>query len=494
MTIKARADATPTGQAGFSLLELLVAMLILTEVIAGILLLFTGLSDIARVQTDIAEMQQTQRVGQRELVEIVRRAGIGGLPATVRNQAAVTGIFPDGLAIAVDNSVAADILISDDADDPGGIGDGGADGEFPDKVLEGSDILIVRGVFSTPLYYVTPQVTTQIAGDPASMLSNAVAPYRLLDQTLTLQDNNQGLVQDLEPLEDALTTFPKQVLIVRDLLNPGAYGLLETNGLAQTIAACGGNCLSINIRFSDADEAQTLGDLMAGSVLVGAGSGHSVEVGGAGGRTVQFPRHIGMIGLLNEYRYFLRPDSDDPLQTTPTSTALPRLVLGRASMLPGTRTQLGDTLDIADNLLDLQVAVGIDISDDCPPACTAADLLERGRVTEPLDFNDRDEDEVWFNHPGDVAHGFFDSSALEPTVHFPRFHFVRVTTIVHAGRAERGHRVTPFEWIEDENRSDTQTFTLDGVQFRYNDTFNNISLKNYRRRMLTTTIDLRNLQ
>ena len=71
---------------------------------AAILLLFTGLTDIARAQTNVAEVQQTQRVTHRSIAQVIRETGVGGLPFSVAGPQGNPGVFPNGLAIAVRNN------------------------------------------------------------------------------------------------------------------------------------------------------------------------------------------------------------------------------------------------------------------------------------------------------------------------------------------------------------------------------------------------------
>ncbi len=457
-------------EAGFTLIELLIAMVVMVEVMAAILLLFTSLSDIARVQTDTAEMQQAHRVGQRSMIEVVREAGLGGLPATAEgppNNPLFPGVFPDGIALAVQNNVPAGTRIA---------------GAASDTVLPGSDILSVRGVFSTPVYYFTPQVELRNANDALSFLDGPAEPYILSNETLTIPGQFDRNVQDLSLLEEALTMEPNRLLILRNLVSPGTYAVVETTGIDADIASCGG-CLRIDIQLTTSTEADAYADLMAGSL---ATAGLDVQIGGPG-RTVPFPSRFGAIGILDEYRFYVRPDpdfvvgdddADHSLQLTNTNSRIPRFRLSRLSVRPGTGTAIGNPIDIADNLLDLQVVVGIDTSPPCPPSCSAADRLERGRITEDRTEND----EVVFNHPADALVDFTRGAAG-----LPEIHFLRITSVVHAQRPERGYSATSLAFVEDSDRS--QPLTINGVAFTYNE-----SLKIYRRRVLSTVVDLRNVR
>ncbi len=449
-------------EAGFSLIELLIAMFVLTEVMAAILLLFTGLSDIARAQTNIAEIQQNQRLTHRALGEVVRETGLGGLPATVAGPQGNPGVFPDGLAIGLRNNVPANTRVRPTFG-------------TSELVLQGSDVLTVRGVFSTPIYYVSPQLASRDPDNPGtSLLTGAAEPYQLAGRQLTIPGRFLGSLQDFQPLIDAINAQAPRLLIVRDLLNPQSYGLLEVTGIAQLPAACPTGCLSLNVTFSDSGDAPFYAQL----VPQRAGS-FSVQYGAA---TVPFPRRIGAIGLLEEFRYFVRGDDTQDVLLSDRSGTIPTPMLSRISVIPRTDNLVGNRVDIAENVFDLQVAFGIDTSQTCPPVCDAATIMGRGQILEDYTQND----EVFFNHPQDAPGNLPDFSPSNTGS--PEFHFVRLTTFLLADRVEQGHRGTPIGQPEDQVRR-AQEINFGSGDFDYLN-----SLPNYRRRLLSTVVDLRNLR
>jgi len=463
-------------EAGFSLIELMIALLVMTEALIAILMLFTSLSDVARVQTSVAEMQQTQRIAQREMFELVRNAGYGGLPITARDiprplgpSVPAPGEFPDGLAIEVINNVPLGTRIA---------------GPGSDEVVPGSDILIVRGVFTTPIYYISPQLETRddVGGDSDSLL-DLISPG-LFDlsssgpqvETIKIEDsfnrspfNPAGIKQDLQPLIDALEDEPDRLLIARDLMNPGAYGVMQSTEIRRDLAACGGDCIEVRVELTGQADALAYADLMNGSTLQpGVPGGHQVDIDGT--RRVAFPRHIGAIGILDEFRFYLRADPTRMLPQAGNLAEVPTFVLSRLSVRPGTDVQIGPRIDIADNLLDLQIAAGIDRS-------PLNQLPARGQVLE----DGTENDEVLFNHPMDTLPAFTAAN------NSPQIQFIRITTLVHAGRPERGHQARSLLFVEDSDRSGT--FSVAGVSFNYN-----TGMAPYRRRLMSTVVDLRNVQ
>ena len=455
--------ADRSAEAGFSLLELLIAMFVLTEVMAAILLLFTGLTDIARAQTNIAEVQQTQRVTHRSVARAIREAGRGGLPATVLGpQNPVTpGVFPDGLAVAMRNNVPANAKIQ-----PTLLA-------ASDDVLEGSDVLIARGVFSTPIYYISPQIGTVDLDNPGvSLLTGGAEPFSLQNRLLTIPGRFLDAIQDFQPLIDAIALRSPRLLVVRDVLNPQSYGVIEVTAV-DTPPACVGCPITLSVNFTDA------GDVSAYAELVPPRDGsHALTVTGA--QTVPFPKRIGAVGLLEEYRFYIRPDASRPILLADRANTIPTPMLSRIEVIPNTDIQVGNRLDIAENVFDLQIAVGIDTSPVCDTAtCSAAVLLERGRITEDRTVTE----EVFFNHPDDDD----PTNLPDFSTGLPDFHFLRLTTVVLADRVERGHSGSILAQVEDRVRS-TDTVSFGGGSFSYAN-----SLPGYRRRLLSTVIDLRNL-
>ena len=122
----------PRGQRGFTLIEVTVSLIVTVIVLLGVLALFDFSNKLTRVQTNISDMQQSLRVAQTDSVRLIRMAGRGGLPV---------GNLPDGY---------------------GGGGRQQRGGRHPlpsatprtPEIVHGSDVLTVRGVFSTPIYQI----------------------------------------------------------------------------------------------------------------------------------------------------------------------------------------------------------------------------------------------------------------------------------------------------------------------------------------------------
>jgi hypothetical protein len=173
----------------------------------------------------------------------------------------------------------------------------------------------------------------------------------------------------------------------------------------------------------------------------------------------QFPdalRTVAMMGILEEYRYYVR---DAP----------PAPRLSRARFYPGTQTAYGTTAqeqganltaDVADNILDLQVALGIDRFGE-------AETIEDTRNgADDWLFNSLDDD------PTSAAWNSLDNP----------LYYLRITTLARTDRIDPKYVSPPIDAIEDHVYGETAVPADDERLDR-----------SYRRRLLQTVVDLRNL-
>src|SRR5436305_5082755 len=129
-----RAGRLADDAPGFTLVELAVALFVGVEVILATLLLFDFRRELSRLQGDAAGMEQSLRAAQYDMVRLIRQAGRGGLPAGP--SPSLAGGYR-GAAIAVRDNVGPEARVA---------------GAASPRVAAGTDVLTVRGVFSTPVY------------------------------------------------------------------------------------------------------------------------------------------------------------------------------------------------------------------------------------------------------------------------------------------------------------------------------------------------------
>jgi hypothetical protein len=176
---------------------------------------------------------------------------------------------------------------------------------------------------------------------------------------------------------------------------------------------------------------------------------------------------VAYAGILEEYKYYIRETRAVPAD--PASDLMPRL--SRARVYPGTNEAWkGDdtnlAVDIADNILDLQASMGIDLNGN-------------GAILEGTDVASRKTDEWLFNQVGDPADTVtWNGTATSPT----RLFFLRINTIARTERRDPKYKSTLFGVIEDKDYSDP-------AYSKYNSTTERM----YRHQSLQTLVDLRNL-
>src|SRR4028119_1485410 len=213
--------------AGFTMAELMVTLVLFSVVVLGMLMMFDMNSRIARVEGHTAEMQQSPRVAQQDLVRNVRMAARGGLPSALFPEGAYAGKeLPLGLAVEVANNVPANTQIA---------------GKEP--VLAGSDVMTIRGVFTT-LYQSNPagagftleDATGDGIPDRGELILSNVSPT--------------GVPQDLRSVADAIDATdngPEPYLLVSPL-DDGIFAVVEIDGDSEYNMS-GSAITSVNLKF-----------------------------------------------------------------------------------------------------------------------------------------------------------------------------------------------------------------------------------------------------
>lgn len=428
-------------QAGFSMIELLVVAGILVAILVGVLGLMDLGTRIARKEGGIAEMQQAHRSAQNYVARHIRLAGRGGLPFStppVGLPPAFQGrSLPDGLGISVRSNVGADEYIS-----PG-------DNTTP-VVLENTDVLTVRGVISGTVYQVNPAP----GGSGLTLTPDAVDPTA--GQITVTDPSPRGVPQSLKPLADMLNAAnpdrPEAILLVSPLSE--IFALVELNRSTSSV--------------DDFDEPTTI---TLGFNVGTPGGTNTKDLYLNLSRDGEFPdqlRSVSALGIVEEYRFYIREEFSVPGDD---STELrPRLAAAR--YYPGTERPYDDDaaslrIEIADNLIDLQVAVGVDTDGDgliaeADPPDAADDWL----------FNSVDDD-------SDDTAKWNGPNPADPRDLF----YLRLTTVARVPLMERNYLSDPLAVIEDRvyNEPDIPTGSAERYQ------------RSFRRRVHQTVIDLRNL-
>lgn len=427
------------SQAGFSLLEVLVALSIAVFVLLAVLVAVDVSSEVSRVEIEKADLQQALRGSQRTVARSVRMAGRGGLPSI-----ALAGPVNDTPALTVTNRAATDQEIA-----PGFAGS--------PVVVENSDVLTLRGVFDTPIYQVNSadSATLTLAPDDADP-TTAVS-----GQVMILDPGPAGVPQSLVPLCQAIQDGLPEALILTSPLGPEVYAVVELDpGNSITPATCA-NPAQLTVAFTVTGGANT-------------GAYRRLMVPNLATGLPPALRTVASVGLLEEHRYYLR-DQDPPL-------------LSRARFLPNTQVPWGASAaeqlanlstGIADGILDFQVAMGFD--------------SPLGGWFEQDSDNDGDDDRIqeaanglnddWlFNAAGDDATGSPWSPPWDSATPRPRLYYLRLSFLGRTLRYERDYMAPALTAIEDREYSEPPLPAAGDRQERL-----------YRRGLTTTVVEMRNL-
>jgi len=421
----ASAAAHPSG---FTVLELLVSVSLIAVVMTIVLTTFDVNSALSRVQQDVAELQQSVRVAQREIGRNARMTGRGGLPRPLAIR--VTQDVPPGISIG--------------SDDDG-------------RVLPGTDVLTLRGTFQSPIYKVE-------AGDEDTFTIDGNTATLFIDDV-----TRSGFEQSLDRLAELASgggggADPEPILLV-SRQGDTIYAVVElaniTIGTVQLPQGNTVNRATLTLNISPAEGMHTTEYLALSS-------------GGA------FPAALTSVlfaSVLEEFRYYIREDHTIPGDDS--SPLSPKL--SRARIVPGTGVDpvtgavvLGTetvhpeagsiAVDIADGVFDLQLALGIDLDAD-------GVVDERDDDGVPLAG---EADEWLWNHADDDEGLGWDASTLR---------LVRLSFLGQAGRPDRQYIAPAIVTLENRDYSEPQVPTVAAE----------IAARRYRRRMLQSVIDLRNL-
>jgi type II secretory pathway pseudopilin PulG len=427
---------------GFTLIELLVALFVTVEIIIAVLLLFDLNNKLARVQTNVAEMQQSQRIAQYDMVRTLRMTGRGAFMSRAAYSASPETY--NSLGAGVLNNITGDI----------GILTGSSNASTNPKILPGTDVLRIRGVLSTPVY----QINTV---DPAAF-TLVDADNDNIPETGQLIINNvspTGVAQDLHFWTDLLNPvgeYRPEALLLASPLSDAIYAVAQMDPGNSSYTGPAANPTQVTIAFL-VESATSPYDAAYNSL-------NPIEPTTG---NPQFPTALATaasVGILEEYRFYIRELHVDAGNAT--SDLAPRL--SRARVFPGTNVAYGPAgggaannenlrADIADNIFDLQVAVGLDTNNDqqiaeaSPPAA---------------------DDDWLFNVAAD------DPTAAQFQPLTPLY-YVRVTTLALTDRRDPKYSAPTLAAIEDHDYSSHALNTAAANRM-------------FRHRLLQTQVDLRN--
>jgi Tfp pilus assembly protein PilW len=437
--------APAAGQRGFTVIEVTLALFVTAEIIVAGLALFDFHNKLARVQAQVSDMQQALRVAQYDMVRMTRMAGRGGVPAIVQLGTAnvVWG------AVSVRNNVGTN-----------GVSDSVAIGFAGTPLaVDGTDILKLRGVFSSTVY----QVNSTVAGSLTLLPAGSTPATATSGKVVVCAYTATGVAQNLTPLISTISAEASagqtDALLMNSPLSDSIYAVVEVNPSASVVTGNQAACsVPAWVTTAPTPNGVALAFNIASDTLSNAFQTLS-STASVTGLPAQMTS-VSSVGILEEYRYYVRQDYVVP----GNANSDPAPHLSRARMYPATELPYQNNAtnlqaDIADSVLDLQVSLGVDLNGD--------GIIEEDN---PPDTNDE-----WLgNAVGDILTPMNGLQIQQP------LHEVRITLLVKTDLRDPSYQGPLITQIEDHVYAAT-TFP------------NTQSGRAYRNRQLQTVVGLRNL-
>jgi hypothetical protein len=346
------------------------------------------------------------------------------------------------------------------------------------QAVEGTDVLTVRGIFTNPIYQTfgnDDSRTFLVLWDAAGTLTGD--PTRARTGQIQICDRSPaGFPQPLDPLRDAITTGSEEALVLSSSADAGDYGvvLIDPSSSTATSALCDPGNVNAGV---------TLAFVVSGD---GARADQYQELASTGPGLPATLTSVSFAGLLEEYKYFLREVRE--VASDGSSRLLPRF--SRARLYPNTGAPWGTdsatrnasaATDVADDLLDFQVSLGLD-------STQGGGAIEDGSAADqPLTESDDGSSDDWlFNSPDDDPEDPVwarpgPEAAIRPWLR-ARLFYVRIDTLGRALQPALGYEAPRLGSLENRTYDASDPDDPDSTDER-----------RFRRWVLTTTIDLRNL-
>ena len=486
--MSARADFSRTSRraAGYTLIEMIVVVLLLSIAMLGILAVFDASARINKSEQDVADAQGAVRYGLYQMTRSIRMAGAGGLFVT---QAVMNHRDPQLSGISITNSVDGDSYDNVEAGTTVTDLQGTA---VP--VRPGTDMIEVRGVFDSPLL----AFDDDNANGCQSAAGTCIGAVNVdVKASTNLGHVNNASQRPQFAAIDAYTanadTAPMMVIVASNIdIHSGCSGIPTPQRYPQALYNVGvitaptdlagtGTFGSVDFSYSSGGFKVIELDSEDPLVDTNATPGYNFPSG------IKNP--LRSVGILDDYIFFV--DNTDPIH--------PALARGAR------RGARFDVVKIADDVEDMQIAYGVDLDGD-------------NRVTRfgapPFPVNDPDpnvsaglaDDDEWVPNvageaPLSPEQFQQDATALiqvppfahggaQPAAHCPRLHGVMVSIVA------KGHDPDPTY------RADGSLgFRLMNSPVSINSPYPDVAFyptpgvgsePHYRRRIQTLKINLRN--
>jgi prepilin-type N-terminal cleavage/methylation domain-containing protein len=394
------------ASAGFSLIEILVVVLLMSIAMLGILAVFDASARINKSEQDVADAQGAVRYGVYQMTRAIRMAGAGGLFLT---QAVLNRPDPDLPGIVVASGNGYDNVTGATVTDTG---------STAHPVRNGTDMIEVRGVLLSPL----------VSFDLSTGCGTCTGTSNLDAAQIT------GRSPIGTHVNDDVTNRPQFAAI-------DAYTAGVTAGQPMFVIVSANDDIhgGCSVPFGPQQFAQptyNVGRITAPTQLVASNTFGSVNFGNA--QAVEFnnenPADAGTTaialtnlrrgGVLDDIVFFV--DDTDPLH--------PALAQGIR------RGSNFDVSTIADDVEDMQIAYGVDLNSDSAVTRSAATtLLDTDLNTSTQLAGDEWRPNVTgeavyttIQFQSDGAPGTFPHPGLPAAAHCPRLHGVMISLLARS--------------------------------------------------------------
>jgi len=393
-----------TSERGFSLAELLVAMLLLSIAMLGILAIFDASNRLNKSEQDVADAQGAVRYGVYQMTRAIRMAGAGGLFVT---QAVLNRKEPDLLGIT--GAASYDNVTDGVVQDVNSVNH---------PVRSGTDMIEVRGVLFSPL----------LSFDLSTGCGGCTGTSPLKAQPTT------GRSQIGEHVNDDATNRPQFAAI--DAYTAGVTSSQPMFVIVSANDDIHGGCSTPFGPQQFAQPSYNVGQITSPTALVSSNTFGSVNFANA--QALEFnnenPADPGISGttlvnlrrggILDDVLFFV----DD---TDPNHPALAQAIR---------RGQKFDVTTIADDVEDMQIAYGVDTNGDNAVTRTVAPA---GRDSDLNTSTGLDQDEWAPNVPSeatwttiqfqsDPSPGTFPHPGSPAAAHCPRLHGVMISLVARS--------------------------------------------------------------
>jgi prepilin-type N-terminal cleavage/methylation domain-containing protein len=393
------------GEGGFTLIEMIVVVLLLSIAMLGILAVFDASARINKSESDVADAQGNVRFGIYQMTRAIRMAGAGGLYVT---QAVLNAPDPQLAGITVGSATGYDNVTGASVQD--------LNTGLAVPVRNGTDMIEIRGVINSPLLAFDLSTTCPGNCTGIAAINVPLTVYGAFNQP-HVNENNAN-----RPQFEAIDTYTLGVTAARPMFvivtkNDDIHPACSTPASPQIYS----------------QPTYNVGLLTAPTTLIATSTFGTVNF--ADGSALEFnqevPAETGAIasslvdlrsiGVLDDLIYFI--DNTDP---------------NHPALAQGTRrgTQF-DVVHLADDVEDMQIAYGVDTDGN-----NAINRLvaPAGRDTDTNVSTAVNGDEWAPNVPGEAPYVATDFQSQQPppasfephdkdSCHAPRLHGVMISLI-----------------------------------------------------------------